>query len=581
MLIPSDKQVVYRVGHLACGLGSGALGFRQANPKVGNVSARFETAGGIDIDAGALANFEHLTGVKGTHLDLFSREQYVAYHGHEPPADWREATPADLRAVFGHLDVAFSSPPCRGLTSLLDPKHVGSAKYEALNQLTLRCYWLLLEAYKDDPIRILLLENVPGLASKGRHLLDQIYAILRHYGYAVAEDSHDVGPIGGLAQHRKRFLMVARHRELVPPFLYKPEKKPMKTVGEVLGELPLPGDPLGGIMHRIPNLRWKTWSRLAFIEPGSDWRSLHDLAVENGRLRDWAIRPLDGAPMDVGNLMPPRPPHNQVMGVRHWNRPTGTVQGASRPANGAFCVADPRYAAQSGRSTLGVRQWNGTSGAVTGQTHPTNGAFCVGDPREVPVIDGARYFEIVARDDVGSEDPRARGGRGGRGKYRVTRMDEPSGTVIGSSTTGEGAYAVADPRIGLPIGGDRGGLPKENDPLIAVIIARDQSWHRPYSTLELACLQSILDPQEVMAETSPLLIGSNQEDLRLWIGNAVPAASAAGMAETIGEVLIMAQTGQTFQLSSREIWVKPGAIALTMDPSAPGGADHIERMLGA
>lgn len=581
MMTKKDHQRVFRVAHLACGLGSGALGFRQSNPKVGNVSARFETAGGIDIDPGALANFEHLTGVKGTHLDLFSREQYVAYHGHEPPEDWREATPADLRRVFGHVDVAFSSPPCRGLTSLLDPKHVGSAKYEALNQLTLRCYWLLLEAYKDDPIRILLLENVPGLATKGRHLLDQIYAILRHYGYAVAEDSHDVGPIGGLAQHRRRFLMVARHRELVPPFLYRPEKKPMKTVGEVLGALPLPGDPRGGIMHRIPNLRWKTWSRLAFIEPGSDWRSLQDLAVEDGRLRDWAIRPLDGAALDVGGLLPERAPHNQVMGVKEWTGQTGTIQGASRPANGSFCVADPRYGMRVRRPTLGVRQWDGTTGTVTGQTHPTNGAFSVGDPRALPALDGARYFEIVARSGMGETDPRARGARGGRGKYRVTRMDEASGTVIGSSTTGEGAYAVADNRFAIPAGASEMKLPEADDPLVAIIVARDGSWHRPFTTLDLACLQSVIDPEEVMAGTSRLLLGSNQEDLRLWIGNAVPAASAAGMADTIGEVLLMAETGQTFQLSSRDIWVKPGAVALTMDTTAPGSADHAERMLGA
>lgn len=562
------------------GLGSGALGFRQASPKVGNLKGRFETAGGIDIDAGALANFEHLTGVKGTHLDLFSRDQYVAFHGHEPPEGWREAYPEDLRRIFGHLDVAFSSPPCKGLTSLLDPKHVGSAKYEALNQLTLRCYWLLLEAYKEDPIRILLLENVPGLATRGRHLLDKIYAILHHYGYAVSEDSHDVGPIGGLAQHRKRFLMVARHRELVPPFLYRPEKKPMKSVGDVLDALPLPGDPRGGIMHRVPNLKWKTWTRLAFIEPGSDWRSLTQLEVEDGKLKDWAIRPLDGAPASVDGLMPGRSPHNQVFGVRQWNAPTGTVQGASRPHNGAFTVADPRYGVQTGRSTLGVRRWDGTTGTITGESRPTNGAYSVGDHR-LPHLEGARYFEIVERlAGNGASDPRPTGGRGGRGKYRVTRMDEASGTVISSSTTGEGAYAVADGRIPEMAGSSSIGLPQAEDSVLAIIIARDGTWHRPFTTLDLACLQTIIDPEEVMAGTSGLLLGSNQEDLRLWIGNSVPAASSAGMAETIGEVLLMAESGQTFQLSSREIWVKPGALALTVDTTAPGSAFQIEQQWG-
>lgn len=552
-MILQSHQRVYRVAHLACGLGSGAMGFRQSQPKVGNVSARFETAGGIDIDPGALANFEHLTGVKGTHLDLFSRDQYIAFHGHEPPEDWQEATPADLKRIFGRLDVAFSSPPCKGLTSLLDPKHVGSAKYEALNQLTLRCYWLLLEAYKDDPIRILLLENVPGLATKGRHLLDQIYALLRHYGYAVAEDSHDVGPIGGLAQHRKRFLMVARHRELVPPFLYKPDTMPMKTVGDVLGALPMPGDKRGGIMHRVPGLKWRTWTRLAFIEPGSDWRSLSNLAVQDGQLRDWAIRPLEGASQAIDGILPPRAPHNQVMGVRAWNGQTGTVTGASRPHNGAFSVADPRY---------NPSQQNNPYANIAHE------------------ITGARYFEIVARDGCGTTDPRPKGGRGGRGKYRVTKMDEASGTVISSSTTGEGAYAVADQRIPISGVSNKGPLPDGNDSLVAVIIARDGTWHRPFTTLDLACLQSIIDPEEVMAGSSGLLLGNNQEDLRVWIGNGVPSASAKGMADTIGEVLIMAETGTTFQLSSREIWCKPLGVSLTMDSTAPGSAHHLENMLG-
>jgi site-specific DNA-cytosine methylase len=62
---------------MACGIGAGAKGFNQANPRVGNLSARFECAGGIDVDPGAIRNFERMTGVKGTVMDLFDREQYA------------------------------------------------------------------------------------------------------------------------------------------------------------------------------------------------------------------------------------------------------------------------------------------------------------------------------------------------------------------------------------------------------------------------------------------------------------------------------------------------------------------------
>lgn len=165
-------------------------------------------------------------------------------------------------------------------------------KYQALNELTLRCIWLMAEAWRDDPVPMLVFENVPRLANRGRHLLDQIGALLSHYGYAVAETTHDCGVIGGLAQSRKRFLLVARHVEKVPSFLYEPEKKSLRAVGDILGRMPLAGDiEQAGPMHRVPALQWKTWVRLALVEAGKDWRSLNDLAIQDGYLRDLIIVP--------------------------------------------------------------------------------------------------------------------------------------------------------------------------------------------------------------------------------------------------------------------------------------------------
>lgn len=43
-----------------------------------------------------------MTGVKGTLLDLFTRDQYMRFHGKEPPRDWREATPEDIRRAAGN-----------------------------------------------------------------------------------------------------------------------------------------------------------------------------------------------------------------------------------------------------------------------------------------------------------------------------------------------------------------------------------------------------------------------------------------------------------------------------------------------
>lgn len=277
--------------HLFVGLGGGARGFNRGCARVGQMQASFRCIGGVDVDPGAVHDFERLAGTRGTVLDMFDREQYIAFHGREPGPEWREAAPDDIRRAAGgeRPHIVFLSAPCKGFSGLLSETKSLTAKYQALNRLTLRGVWLMLEAWADDPPELVLFENVPRLATRGRALLERITAMLRGYGYATAETTHDCGEIGGLAQSRKRFLLVARHLEKVPPLLYEPTKRPLRAVGEVLDRLPLPGH--ANAMHRVPALQWKTWARLALVEAGTDWRSLNKLAVKDGVLRDFLILP--------------------------------------------------------------------------------------------------------------------------------------------------------------------------------------------------------------------------------------------------------------------------------------------------
>ncbi len=94
------KRTLYHF-HFCCGLGGGAAGFNRARPRVGNVEAEWVCLGGIDVDPAGLRDFERLAGVPGTLLDLFTRDQYIRFHGTEPPAGWREATPEDIRRAAG------------------------------------------------------------------------------------------------------------------------------------------------------------------------------------------------------------------------------------------------------------------------------------------------------------------------------------------------------------------------------------------------------------------------------------------------------------------------------------------------
>lgn len=544
--------------HMCCGLGGGAKGFNNAKPIVGNIQAEWQCIGGVDVDPAGLRDFQRLSGVRGTLMDLFNRDQYIRFHGTEPPAGWSEATADDLRRAANNErpDAVFISSPCKGASGLLSEKMSLTPKYQALNELTLRCIWLMCEAWKDDPVSLIVFENVPRLATRGRHLLDQINKLLGHYGYAVAETTHDCGVIGGLAQSRKRFLLVARHIEKVPPFLYEPEKKTLKSVGSILGRMPLAGDvEAAGPMHRVPALQWKTWVRLALVTAGKDWRSLNDLAIEDGYLRDLVIVPEYRA---------------GYLGVHDWQDTAGTVAGRSSPTNGAFSVADPRAKAGALQyQQYGVRRWDETSGAVIGVKSPGQGTFSVADPRpnwkrhsnNLAVKEWDRHSSTIIAGGKGVQggqlsiaDPRPgmKRVKGDAyltgGHYGVVDWNSQCGAVSASAKQDNGRWSVADPR-----------MPEANERLTCVIESLDGTWHRPFTTLELAALQSLVEPEEMFE-----LDGLSDQAWRERIGNAVPPAAAEAIAHVMGTTLLLAAAGETFMLSSMPIWVQPVAVGLSV-----------------
>ncbi|HCF0069385.1 TPA: DNA cytosine methyltransferase [Pseudomonas aeruginosa] len=552
------KRTLYHF-HFCCGLGGGAAGFNRARPRVGNVEAEWVCLGGIDVDPAGLRDFERLAGVPGTLLDLFTRDQYIRFHGKEPPAGWREATPEDIRRAAGgrRPDAVFISSPCKGASGLLSEKMSLTPKYQALNELTLRCIWLMGEAWADDPVPLIVFENVPRLASRGRHLLDQINSLLGGFGYAVAETTHDCGELGGLAQSRKRFLLVARHVEKVPPFLYEPEKKSLRAVGDILGRMPLPGDiDAAGPMHRIPSLHWKTWVRLALVEAGSDWRSLNKLAIEDGHLRDLVIVPEY---------------RSGYMGVHGWDDTASTIAGRSGPTNGAFSVADPRYrqaANWNHGQQFGVIRWAESAPTIPGQTMPGQGTFSVADPRPNWNRHSGNYRVIRYDQPAGTIIAGGKGVQGGQqsvadprilhrgkgdnyltgGHYGVIGFNQHSGAIAASSRYDSGRFSVADPRI-----------PAADERLTCIIRSLDGTWHRPFTTLEKAALQSLVEPEEYL-----VLDGMSDKDWSERIGNAVPPAAAEAIAGVMGTTLLLAEQGETFMLSNTPIWVRPVAMALSV-----------------
>jgi site-specific DNA-cytosine methylase len=533
----------FRAGFLFCGLGAGALGFLRARASLGDDGARFVSVGGVDIDAEACADFERITGSKATRADVATM------------------TPEELRAAWGESapDCVFLSPPCKGFSGLLSAASAAKPEYQALNQLVLQGVFLLVEAWPDAAPSTIVIENVPRIVSRGAELLAQVRDLLTAYGYRLHEGMHDCGEVGGLAQHRRRYLLVARRERAVRAFIYRPAKQRVRPCGDVLSTLPVPlsEDAAEFPMHALPRLSWLTWVRLSLIPPGGDWRDLPGV-VEAGQQRRavWARYDVRGwsdpartvagegsnggfgvADPRVDELALGHEPRRGTFGVVAFDEPAPTVRGRSDVRTGPAAVADPRLAevvglkqsakgaaSFKGRPGLfGVADWTRPTSAVTGSASATgsNGTAAIADPR---IIEQAGQLGCRPW-------PRS-------GMYGVLSWQEAADTITGNARVDNGRFAVADPRSAPPTP--------------PVIRAASGCWHRPMSTMELAALQGL--PAKLDGE--PLrLAGTSVNRWRERIGNAVPVGAAQAIGHSILLALLAAALG-TWTLGSSGIWVR-------------------------
>jgi site-specific DNA-cytosine methylase len=620
-LLQESKEMIFDEVQLFGGSAGAAIGKQWANREYKGFKGKFNIVCSIDNDQHCCNDFEKLTGSPALCLDLFSREQFIDFHGHEPGVEWHEITPAEFRKMILDLnsgripDGFFLSPPCKGFSGLLPEEISKSLKYQALNGLVVRSMWLIIEAFGDE-VAYIMIENVPRITSRGAILLNQVKGYLKKYGYLFHESTHDCGELGGLGQIRKRYLMIARNPKKIPSFIYQPQKQKLKSIGDILGPLPMPGDiEKAGAMHRIPKLAWKTWERLALIPAGKDWRALNDLNY-SPRAGAYRIIPWDetsttvtaatkgpGISNGVSAVADPRLEFVQGYGNKYRvvksEEPCPTVTG-SRLGSGAPIYADtkvPKFAANANK----VMDWEDPSGTITGGAGVSNGGGIVSDPRikDHPTWRRTSVCKVIDWDEpsgviMGSvnfngagsgavSDPRLpEREKRYPGLYKVIKWENSSPTVIGQTDIQVGALNVSDPRLGCePRSGTMGvqewdkpgktviasgdihasasaiadpRIPDANEKDIFIIISEDGTWHRPITTFEMAMLQGM---PSTYPDGSPLVLSGKSDSVwREHIGNMVPPPASCAIGNSLLDTLMPNYLGEWYWgFSDLKIWV--------------------------
>jgi site-specific DNA-cytosine methylase len=273
---------------------------------------------------------------------------------------------------------------------------------------------------------------------------------------------------------------------------------------------------------------------------------------------------------------------NSTYGVVRWDEASGTVTAHAMPTSGAFSVADPRLADERFGNAVRVSQWDQPAHTVTSTK---GGDQAIADPRlacDVNDKQGRRFCDVLrvtgwdeaagtvtgatgnSRPNVADprrmENPIPEAWKAGKdsyesgGHYGVVDWDQASPTVVGHAKHDRGRFSVADRRVPLYDGKDK----PVNPP---IIISLDGTWHRPFTTLELAALQGF-EWERLIGRG---LYGDNDGDWRERIGNAVPPPAATAIASTMAETLLLARLGHTLPMDSRPVWVSPLATVLSID----------------
>jgi DNA (cytosine-5)-methyltransferase 1 len=293
------KEISLSAADIFAGAGGLTVGLKRAG---------FRVVGAIEVEPSAFSTY------KSNHPEIPALKQ-----------DVRTVTGKALKALArGPIHLLAGCPPCQGFCSLRQ----AARGCDPRNGLVREMARLVAELHP----RGLMMENIPGLASRGKRLFGQVLRQLRDLGYELEWGILQVADYG-VPQYRRRLVLLGGRgfRIPLPPPTHsrygRGNLPKWRTLRDAIGgmgppvtlrEATLAGGPRFYNWHVVRNLTQRNYQRLKKARPGTSRAQLP---------RD--LRPDCHKGSDAG--------FSNVYGRMRWDQvPVTITAGCTTPSKGRF-----------------------------------------------------------------------------------------------------------------------------------------------------------------------------------------------------------------------------------------------------